>query len=45
MSNIVREWYENKENVGEMAQWNKGKLKKWNSLLRRVFLNKHIFLM
>lgn len=29
MSDIVREWYEDAENIDEMLDWNKRKLKKW----------------
>lgn len=37
MSNIVREWYEDKKNVDEMLHWNMGKLKKWEQGVTEYF--------
>ena len=33
MSDTISKWYEDKQNVAEMVQWNKGKLKKWEKLV------------
>lgn len=37
MQDVVKEWYENKENVNEMERWNKGKLKKWEQIVAAYF--------
>lgn len=37
MSNIVKEWYETKENVDAMVHWEKGKLKKWELAVSKFF--------
>lgn len=37
MDDIVRRWYEDKSNVDEMIQWNKGKLKKWEQSVVQYF--------
>lgn len=37
MKDIVKEWYENKDNVSEMVQWDKGILKKWEQYVATYF--------
>jgi ubiquinone/menaquinone biosynthesis C-methylase UbiE len=37
MTDIVRQWYEDKKNIDEMVNWQKGKLKKWEQEVAEVF--------
>lgn len=40
MSDIISEWYETTENVDEMKNWEKSRLKKWESMVTKRFPEK-----
>lgn len=44
MNDTIKEWYEKKDNVAEMGQWNRNGLKNGNNMSRHIFRSKHIFL-
>ena len=37
MNDIIKEWYEKKDNVAEMGQWNSNGLKKWEQFVATYF--------
>lgn len=37
MSDIIKEWYEKKDNIDEMGQWNSNGLKKWEQFITTYF--------
>lgn len=37
MSDIIKEWYEKKDNIDEMGQWNSNGLKRWEQFITAYF--------
>ncbi len=37
MSDIIKKWYEKKDNIDEMGQWNSNGLKRWEQFITAYF--------